>query len=95
MYISNRFNLDVFTPTNDDCRFEVLWVRVTHPDMRSIYYFTAVYHPPRTHLCTDLELIKFLKVTVKLIESTDKIAAFVISGDFNQIPTNSIENLVY
>jgi hypothetical protein len=92
MYISNRFNYNVFTPTNDDSNFEVLWARVTHCINSScVYYIASVYFPPKTQLYTESELLDFIDASVKQIELLDSNAAIVIAGDFNQIQNNSIE----
>jgi hypothetical protein len=94
MYISNRFNYNVFTPTNDDSNFEVLWARVTNClNSSCVYYISSVYYPPKTQLYTESELLDFIDSSVKQIESLDSNAAIVIAGDFNQIPNNSIENI--
>ena len=87
-YASTKLTSTIYKPSHEDDRFEILWIKIT-VHLRN-YYIGITYHPPKTVMYVDKELIDYIGNNINTIAKLDLESVIVLTGDFNQLSNDLI-----
>ena len=93
IYITSQVQSSLYTPSNPDERFEILWVKTLINATEC--YICALYHPPPNSntTYTPEELVTYISETVDEISDNSSDSVLIIAGDFDQLRDNDFTTM--
>jgi len=83
VYVRSTLPTTVWTYTEDDLTYELLWVR------NGATFLGALYHPPRPQYQTE-SLLDYIEASINELNTLHPAAFIALAGDFNQLTDNVI-----